>query len=210
MCSVIIVSVPIGVTCRIIREIGPLMPRDSLLMDLTSIKTVPVQAMLESSVCDVIGLHPLFGPTVTSLAGQNIVLCPARGVRWLQWVREILVREGACLTETTPERHDDMMAIIQGLNHFDTIALGLVLNEMEIDQGEFEHFSTPIFRRKKEIIDAVFAHPRLHVEIIAANLRGKKILTTFLETLMRLRDLIDKGNSEGLIQWMGDGGTGSK
>src|SRR5208337_4995691 len=63
-CQVIIVSVPIGITVEIIERIGPLMEEDALLMDLTSLKTEPVQAMLRSSQAEVIGLHPLFGPGV--------------------------------------------------------------------------------------------------------------------------------------------------
>ena len=204
MCPVIIVSVPIGVTCRIIREVGPLMPGDSLLMDLTSVKAGPVQTMLESSACEVIGLHPLFGPSVTSLAGQNIVLCPARGVSWLRWVREILEENGACLTETTPQHHDDMMGIIQGLNHFDTIAMGLALKAMTIDHRELGRFSTPIFRTKQEIIDKVFADPRLHAEVVASHLRGNGILALFLDTVMRLRDLVDSEDADGLVTLMKD------
>ena len=77
-CPVVIVSVPIAVTESVIREVGPHMKKDSLLMDLTSLKAGPVRAMLEASASEVIGLHPLFGPGVMSLEGQNIALCPAR------------------------------------------------------------------------------------------------------------------------------------
>jgi len=54
-CKVVIVSVPMGVTRKVIEEIGSHMPEDALLMDLTSLKSEPVQAMLDSSVSEVIG-----------------------------------------------------------------------------------------------------------------------------------------------------------
>jgi len=59
-CDIVIVGVPISATCDVIRLVGPLVRRESLLMDLTSLKAEPVKAMLESSTSDVIGLHPLF------------------------------------------------------------------------------------------------------------------------------------------------------
>src|SRR4030042_6507855 len=91
-CKVVIVSVPIGITVEIIEQIGPLMKKDALLMDLTSLKTEPVKAMLRSAPAEVIGLHPLFGPGVASIAGYPIVICPARGERWIEWVRGIFTK----------------------------------------------------------------------------------------------------------------------
>jgi len=145
-CPVVIVSVPIGVTCEVIRKVGPLMKADSLLMDLTSLKEEPVRAMMEASVSEVLGLHPLFGPGEPSMAGQNIVLCPGRGDRWLSWARELFKKKGACLVEATPERHDEIMAFVQAGNHLHTILLGLVLQEAGLEPAILERFSTPALR----------------------------------------------------------------
>jgi prephenate dehydrogenase len=49
-CPVVMVGVPMEATEEVIRTIGPLMKRDSLLMDLTSLKVAPVRAMLENSI----------------------------------------------------------------------------------------------------------------------------------------------------------------
>ena len=72
-----VVSVPIGSTVPVIREIAPLLTCDQLLCDLTSLKVAPVKAMLRSSA-QVVGLHPMFGPNTGSLAGQTIIATPAR------------------------------------------------------------------------------------------------------------------------------------
>ena len=128
-CQVIVVSVPIGVTGDVIAKVGPHMREASLLMDLTSLKRDSVKTMLETSVSEVIGCHPLFGPRVDSIAGQNIVLCPARAGKWLTWLTDIFEKNGAFVLEATPEKHDQMMAIIQGLNHFNTIMMGLALRK---------------------------------------------------------------------------------
>ncbi len=175
-CPVVIVSVPIGVTQAVIREVGPHMKTNSLLMDLTSLKAGPVRAMLEASASEVIGLHPLFGPGVPSLEGQNIVLCPARGDRWPPWVRDVLGQGGANLIETTPERHDEIMAVVQALNHLNTLVLGLSIREAGISQEELERFSTPLFRARLAAVENLFSHPQLYAQIIAGNPHASEIL----------------------------------
>ena len=175
-CPVVIVSVPIGVTEAVIREVGPHMKKDSLLMDLTSLKAGPVRAMLEASASEVVGLHPLFGPGVPSLEGQNVVLCPARADRWLPWVRRILGDHGAKIVETTPERHDEIMAVVQALNHLTTLVLGLSIREAGISREELERFSTPLFRTRLEAVENLFSHPHLYAEIIAGNPHISRIL----------------------------------
>jgi len=197
-CSLVIVSVPIGVTCDVIRKVGPFMKEDSLLMDLTSLKAEPMRAMLESSVSEVIGLHPLFGPSQPSLAGQNIALCPGRGKNWLPRVRKLLEEKEARIVETTPERHDEIMATVQGINHLDTIILGLFLQEVGLDPAILERFSTPILRTKMEIIQKVFSHPALYAEIIALNPYLRRMIDLYQRTFAEMKIAAEKGNAEDL------------
>jgi prephenate dehydrogenase len=197
-CPVVIVSVPIGVTETVIREAGPHMKKDSLLMDLTSLKAGPVRAMLEASASEVIGMHPLFGPAVMSLEGQNIVLCPARGERWLPWVRDVLGKGGAKLVETTPERHDEIMAVVQALNHLNTLVLGLSLRESGISREEMERFSTPLFRARLEAVENLFSHPHLYAEIIAGNPHIARILDLHEQAFSTVKPLVAQQGSEAL------------
>jgi len=206
-CPVVIVSVPIGVTDEVIRQVGPHMKRDSLLMDLTSLKSEPVQAMLDSSVSEVIGLHPLFGPSVPSLEGQNIAICPARGETWLPQVRGILEGRGAKLVETTPERHDEIMAVVQVLNHLNTLVLGLAVRQTGISREELGRFSTPLFRGKLEMIDRVFSRPDLHAEIIKDNPHTERMIGLYREVLDRVVRGILEGNAAELAALMRPGGS---
>lgn len=209
-CPVVIVSVPIGVTEAVIGEVGPHMKTNSLLMDLTSLKKGPVRAMLETSSSEVIGLHPLFGPGVQSLEGQNIVLCPARGDRWPPWVRDVLGKGGANLIETTPERHDEIMAVVQALNHLDTIVLGLAIRRRGIAREVLETFSTPMFRGKLAMIDKVFSHPELHTEIITANPHTMGLIDLYGEILDRVGRIAKGGIAADLATLMRPDGCDDK
>jgi len=200
-CQVVIVSVPVSITPEVIERVGPHMKKESLLMDLTSLKGEPVKSMLKSSISEVIGLHPLFGSAVDSMAGHKIVLCPVRTERWLDWLKEILTRNGADIIETTVERHDEVMALVQGLNHLNSITMGMILTESGVDLRELKRFATPMFNKKLDIIERVFTNnPRLYAEIITLNPNMHKILDLYEKTLSRLKSLINKRNRETLTE----------
>ena len=200
-CQVVIVSVPISITREVIEQVGPHMKKESLLMDLTSLKGEPVTSMLKSSISEVIGLHPLFGPAVDSMAGHKIVLCPARTGKWLDWLKDILGKNGANIVETTLERHDELMALVQGLNHLNSITMGMILRESGVDLTELKRFATPMFNTKLDIIEKIFTNnSRLYAEIITLNPNIHKILDLYEKTLSRLKSLIDKRNKETLTE----------
>jgi len=201
-CPVVIVSVPIGVTCEVIRKVGPHMKADSLLMDLTSLKEEPVRAMLEASVSEVLGLHPLFGPGEPSMAGQNIVLCPGRGNQWLSWIRELFKKNGACLVEATPARHDEIMAFVQAGNHLHTILLGLILREAGLEPAILERFSTPALRAKMGLIQKVFSHPTLYAEIITGNPGIGRVASLFEGKIVELMLATEKRSAGELMKLM--------
>ncbi len=133
-CRIVIVSVPIAATAEVIRQVGPLLPDDSLLMDFTSLKEEPVREMLAATQAEVIGCHPLFGPDCPSLEGQNVILCPGRGNVWLAWLEAFFAKGRARITLTNPKEHDRMMSLVQGLTHLETLLMGLTLKDSGVDQ----------------------------------------------------------------------------
>lgn len=190
-CRAVFVSVPIGATIETIRRIGPLMKEGALLADFTSLKAGPVRAMLKSSAAEVVGTHPLFGPDVASLSGQNIILCPARGTNWASWLKKIFTEGGAVVTEASPDDHDRKMAAVQVLTHLGSMTLGLTLKELGEDFGGLERFSTPIFRQRLRMIEKVFEHPGLYTQIIRENPESEAAVSLYRKVLIRVIDSLD-------------------
>ncbi len=199
-CTVIIVSVPISDTCKVIEAIGPLMSKESLLMDLTSLKVDPVKTMLSHSEAEVIGCHPLFGPSIESISGQNIVMYRARLDHWTDWPFTLFQNRGAHVHEITPERHDKIMAIVQGLTHLNTITMGLIIKESGFAPKELEQFATPVFRTKIEFIKKIFeVNPRLYAEIIGLNPGIHAIIDLYEKQLGSVKKLIESKDIEGFV-----------
>ncbi len=202
-CQIVIVSVPISVTAAVIDALGPHMQKDALLMDLTSLKQEPVRSMLASSVSEIIGCHPLFGPRIDSIEGQNIVLCPARGERWISWLRNVFIKHGACVVETTPEIHDRMMAIVQGLNHFNTVAMGMALAQSGAALSELKPFSTPAFNAKLKIVEKVFRqNPKLYAEILTMNTEISPFVEIYTNIVTEIAGFIHQNNTDGMTDLM--------
>jgi prephenate dehydrogenase len=198
-CDVVVVSVPMGATRNVIEKIGPHMRVSSLLMDLTSLKRDSVKSMLKTSASAVIGCHPLFGPGVESISGQHVVLCPARAGKWLSWLTDIFERNGAFVVETTPEKHDQVMAIVQGLNHFNTIMMGLALSKAGLSLPELMKFGTPVFRAKMEIMEKVFCQNHgLYADILSMNPEIHQHIDAYEKDVAQLKNLICQENSAGI------------
>ena len=198
-CPVVIVSVPIAATIEVIRRVGLHLPEGSLLMDFTSLKEEPVREMLRATAADVVGCHPLFGPDCPSLAGQNVILCPGRGERWLKLMEGLFTKGGARVTVTTPAQHDRMMSLVQGLTHLETILMGLTIRDAGVEPLALEPFSTPVFRTRQAIVGKVFgASPDLYAGLIAGNGNMPKILEIYEKNLSILKSLIFAEDAAGI------------
>ena len=60
LCRVFIVSVPMEALPDVVSRLGPLLPEESFMTDLCSLKQMQVACMLEHTSCEVTGTHPLW------------------------------------------------------------------------------------------------------------------------------------------------------
>jgi len=119
--DVILISVPMDNFESVVQEIQPYIKPNQVVVDITSIKALPVEIMHKHIKAGLtLGVHPMFGPNASSMANQNFVLTPTNEEEeaLAQKVREYLEARGARVTLMTPEEHDEMMAVILGLSHF--------------------------------------------------------------------------------------------
>jgi prephenate dehydrogenase len=169
-------------------------------MDIASLKEKEVAAMLTSTSADVVGCHPLFGPRVRSLKELNIILCPARGKVWLEWLTDLFKKKGATVTITTPTQHDEMMAVVQALNHFHTLTMGLALQGAGISLTELSAYMTPAFATKIGLIEKVCANPHLYAEIIIGNPHAKRLIDDYVKLVGKQGNIVAQNDGEKLAK----------
>ncbi|HGJ5860182.1 MAG TPA: bifunctional chorismate mutase/prephenate dehydrogenase [Arsenophonus nasoniae] len=164
--AVVMISVPIHSTIEVIHRL-PKLSEDTLLMDISSIKQQPLEAMLSVHNGPVVGLHPMFGSDINSIAKQVIIYCEGRNPQAYQWLLEQLTVWGARLHKINATEHDKCMAFIQALRHFTTFAYGQYLSEQKVDLQQLLTLSSPIYRLELAMVGRLFAQdPQLYADII--------------------------------------------
>jgi chorismate mutase / prephenate dehydrogenase len=192
-----LVSVPIDVTVQTIENLAPFLSESTVLTDITSIKQAPADAMKKAHKGPAIGLHPLFGPTTSSLDKQIIVATPCRNEEACRWVTDQFAAWGSIVVFATPEEHDEIMAIVQSLRHFATFALGRFMAERKVPIKRTLEFSSPIYRLEMGMVGRLFAQdPALYAEIIFASDMRKDLLKEYIKSIYGTMEMVEKGDRE--------------
>ncbi|MEY4668068.1 MAG: hypothetical protein RL518_767 [Pseudomonadota bacterium] len=174
--SIVVVSVPIGVTGAVLEEIQGALRQGQLVVDLTSVKT-PFVPIMEASKAEVLSVHPMFAPSLSSKTGQTCISCGVRPGALAQVFLEALRGEGLRMVSMTPESHDKMMAVVQGLTHFQAIAAAHCMGALDFDPGESLESASPVYRLRLAMIGRILAqNPRLYAEIQIFNPFVREVL----------------------------------
>jgi len=132
----VLICVPMEELEDVVREIRSFVRPDQVVMDVCSIKTVPVEVMHKYiKKGTVLGTHPVFGPGVKSIVNQNFILTPIKR-KEEQFAREFRVwleRRQAKVSIMSPRKHDELMSVVLGLPHF----IGLAVCETLLDCTDF-------------------------------------------------------------------------
>ncbi len=110
----------------------------ALIIDVCSVKVAPIKVLQKvlPKTCQILATHPMFGPgsVKNGLVGQPIMIYSVRLTdKSYQKIKKFL-KETLKLKviETTPEKHDQMMAYAQGLSHY----IGRAMQLMDIPSGD--------------------------------------------------------------------------
>lgn len=161
--TAIILCVPVEAITEVLDTVVPELDKNGsrqILIDIASIKVLPMQLMEAVYSGPVIGTHPLFGPVpiavnIKKASGKHSAQeefkvavtpgkqCPEQAVDWLC---EMLSRLGFAPFVTTAQEHDKAAASIQGLNFVTSVAYFSMLAE----HPEFLPFLTPSLQRRLE------------------------------------------------------------
>ncbi|WP_404396839.1 bifunctional chorismate mutase/prephenate dehydrogenase [Idiomarina loihiensis] len=197
--QLVLMSVPVNKTVDLIKQLPPL-AEDCVLADVTSIKAAPLNAMLAQHSGPVVGLHPMFGPSVQNLAKQLVVVTHGRQPERYQWLLDQFVNWGAHLHEVNADKHDDAMGWIQAMRHLSTFAYGVHLANERVDIKELLELSSPIYRMELMMIGRLFAqNAELYADIIAANKGQFSSIRRYLQQFSAIIDDIESGKKSDFI-----------
>jgi len=131
--DLVVVSVPIGATAGVIKNVAGYMSKGSTLVEIASLKSGVYEALIEASKLGLVTLsiHPMFGPSATSLEDKTIALVPVSEVE-SEVKRAKHLFPGASIIPTDLETHDRSMSLILSLPYLINIALAGTLKEEDL------------------------------------------------------------------------------
>lgn len=150
---VVIPIVPISSFEETIKQMAKYMKEGALVVDVCSVKEIPVKIMQDNLPPNVhiLATHPMFGPDSAkkTLFGRKIVLCKVRIPDVLyNDIKNYLEMHGLKTIETTPVKHDEEISHSLLLTHFIGRSLmDLGANELLVD--------TVGYRRLMKILETV-------------------------------------------------------
>jgi prephenate dehydrogenase len=152
--TAVFVAVPVARVREVLKTLRPFLARDQLVVDVSSVKVKPEEALAEVLGTDVpwIATHPLFGPVSLALAELplRVVVCPERvhpGAT--ARVREIYERVGCDILEQGSHDHDRAMAETHALAFF--VAKGI----LDAAVGMNVPYAPPSFQAIRRTVDVV-------------------------------------------------------
>lgn len=210
--DVVFVCVPMDKTLTTIEHLQPYLTENMILADLTSVKVQPLAKMLEVHSGAVVGLHPMFGPDITSMAKQVVACCHGRFAERYQWLLDQIAIWGVKIEQIDAQEHDNAMTYIQALRHFSTFVYGFHLSKQPVKLSQLLALSSPIYRLELAMIGRLFAQDgTLYADIIADKPENLAVIETLQQHFDESLELFKQNDKQGFLdafenvrRWFGD------
>jgi prephenate dehydrogenase len=201
--DLVVIAVPVDVTCDVIAEVAPQMKPGAVLFDITSVKKDPVKQMLISAPpgVELLSVHPLFGPSMPDMEGQTVIVTPVRGERGCRFLISLFENAGAHIEELSADEHDHVMSVIQGLTHFGYIATGATLEALRFDVKHSRRFMSPLYEILIDFVGRILGqNPALYASIQMN--ADRSVREAFLTQCAALVEIINANDSAAFIATM--------
>lgn len=201
--DVIMFAVSIKRTTETIRSLMRYVRPDQLVMDITSVKTNAVKAMMRGKG-QVVGLHPMFAPSV-AFEGQTIVSCAARleDEEWKTWVQNMLVRTGCTIKWTDAKTHDTYMATVQSSPQSANLVNAILIMECRVNTSESLMFTSPFYKIMFSLMGRILnQNPTLYAGIFMENAQVPAMLRRRIRIERRLLKYVVEKNYSKFIHWV--------
>jgi chorismate mutase / prephenate dehydrogenase len=144
----------------------------ALVFDISSLKTPVIQSLekAKASLDNLVSIHPMFGPDVELLTGENILICDLGCKKATQMATDIFSKTSASLTITTAEEHDKLMGDVLGLSHLINLLFGKVLAQTTNEVNKLIGSKSTTFKNQLDVTGKVVSeNPSLYYEIQSLN-----------------------------------------
>ena len=197
----VLLCTPTKNTPEIIRLISKEMKRDSYLIEISSHKFKTAQTLLKTpSKINPICIHPMFGPGIKNIAGNNVIIVPIKDAQKELTATKLLF-PGANFVTIDAVEHDKKIGVILGLTHLINIAFANIL--AKDDQISLtEKMAGTTFKAQKIIAESILTESAELIETIVSNPEVRRSGEEFWKDIGRLLTNSQEGKSEEIINYI--------
>lgn len=199
--DVVILAVPIPAVGDVLKKIGPYTREDGVVIDICSLKQGPIDLMKEHCRGEIIGSHPLFGPSAPSVLDQTFFVSPVKSEKWFRWFKSFLQARGARVVQIAPEKHDRLMACVQVLRHLMLFSFGLSLTRLGFDLDDSLPISGEWFSKLVGMLGSQLKQaPDLYADLALNNPESKKVLEAFVQAASDIFESVSSGDKNAVLK----------
>ncbi len=198
--DLVIVSVPIDESSKVIKRISPWLSENQLLSDFCSVKSKIIPSMLETEAA-IISTHPMFG-SMPDISKQNIILLPVRQKKYLAKLQRVYESLGLNVVVMEEwKKHDESMSFIQGLMHFFHIVFTQTLQSKQVDLETLLSICSPVYQANFAFTCRILQRdPHLYTHILMDNPENINVLKSFIDQAFESLKLIQKKDEEAFME----------
>jgi len=197
----VVLCTPTRRTPEIIRLIAKEMKRDTYLIEISSEKSKVVTSLSKMpSKINPICIHPMFGPGIKTIKGQNIISVPIKDAKKELTMAKTLF-EGANFVTIDAAEHDKKIAVILGLTHLMNLVFANILSKDE-KMLLTEKMSGTTFRVQKILAESIMTESPELIETIIANPEIRRVAEELWKDIGRLLTAIQESKTEEVIDYI--------
>ncbi len=199
----VMLCTPTRRTPEIIRLIAKEMQRGTYLIDISSEKSKVASSLSRMPAkINPICIHPMFGPGIKTIKGQNIIAIPIRDAKKELDVVKSLFGEANFVTIDAAE-HDKKIAVILGLTHLINLVFASIISKNE-KVLLTERMSGTTFRVQKTLAESIMRESPELIETIIANPDIRKFAEELWKDIGRLITSVQESKTEEILQYIKD------
>jgi prephenate dehydrogenase len=206
--DIVMVSIPIQSTPKMIKTIAPIIKENSLIFDICSLKTDTYKALYEvykKYPINCLSIHPMFGPAIKDM--RNFVLLAIRVGGTEQYneivgnLLRIFENSGLIITETTPKVHDLMIALTLGVPHMFNILFLNLLKRSNESLSELSKYTGTTFLLQKIFAESIIQRDmEMFADIQIENNEFYKVLDLFENLIKDYKNIIKNKDKKGFYE----------
>ncbi len=199
----VVLCTPTRRTPEIIRLIAKEMKRGTYLIEISSEKSKVVSSLSKMPAkINPICIHPMFGPGVKTIKGQNIISVPIKDAKKELTVAKTLF-EGANFVTIDAAEHDKKIAVILGLTHLMNLVFANIVSKDE-KMLLTEKMSGTTFRVQKTLAESIMTESPELIETIIANPEIRRVAEELWKDIGRLLTAVQESKTEEVVNYIKD------